>query len=308
MNNSLFDQLQWSSVSTDSWQISDHCSCDVLRLDKIHPLVSGNKWFKLKNYVALANQNKLSTLISFGGAYSNHLLALAYSARDSKLASVGIVRGEPGLHSSPTLDQARSLGMEIEFISREQYRNKDEAGFVSHLHARWKNAMIIPDGGYGAIGAAGAAEIAELLEFSGYSHIVCAVGTGTMMAGLMNASTQNQIVTGISVMKGNHALADQVRRLLKYPAMEPSILHEFHFGGYARYNAELIAFMNELYRQSGIPTDIVYTGKLFFAARALIQQNAIPHNSKVLLIHSGGLQGNRSLDKSLLLFNDEAGQ
>ena len=113
--------------------------------------------------------------------------------------------------------------------------------------------------------------------------------------------------TKVSIEEAN-ALADQVRRLLKHPAMEPSILHEFHFGGYAKYNAELIAFMNELYQRSGIPTDIVYTAKLFFATRALIQQNAIPHNSKVLLIHSGGLQGNSSLDKSLLLFNDEAGQ
>jgi len=308
MNNSLFDHLRWTAISTDTWHISDHQRCDVLRLDKIHPVVSGNKWFKLKNYIATAKQNNLTTLISFGGAYSNHLLALAFAARENNLASVGIVRGEAGTQPSPTLLQAGQLGMEIEFISREQYQHKTEPGFLNHLHSKWNHAMIIPEGGYGAPGAAGASEIAELVNFPSYSHVICAVGTGTMMAGLMNAKTQNQKVIGISVMKGNHSLKASVRDLLNKPTEEPLIEQDFHFGGYAKFNPALIAFMNELYQQSGIPTDIVYTGKLFFATRALVEQNGIPANSSILLIHSGGLQGNRSLDKSVLHFRDNTVQ
>ncbi len=277
--------------------IEKNVEVSVLRLDKIHPVISGNKWFKLRYYLEEAKQQKKNTIISFGGAWSNHIIATAAACQINGLNSIGIIRGEKMEKLSPTLTQAKRLGMQLIFINREDYRekkipvvlNKDEYYFIN-------------EGGYGPKGAAGAATILDYCKKEDYSHICCAAGTGTMMAGLINSSLPFQEVTGISALKNNFELKENIRGLLIDREKTFRIIHDYHFGGYAKYKPELIEFMNEFYRETTIPSDFVYTGKLFYAVTDLIKNNFFPVRSRLLLIHSGGLQGNASLSAGTLIF------
>jgi 1-aminocyclopropane-1-carboxylate deaminase len=269
---------------------------EVLRLDKIHPLVSGNKWFKLKYYLEQARQNN-NTIVTFGGAWSNHIVATAAACRQYGLKCIGIIRGEESPTPTRTLIQAKDLGMQFVFSSRDDYTHKK-------IPEEFKQDAyyIIPEGGYGILGAKGAATIAEHYAAAGFSHICCAVGTGTMMAGLILAATDKQTILGISVLKNHFELMDAVRRLTPGLQIQSGINHDYHFGGYARMNSELIAFMNEFFRLTWIPSDFVYTGKLFYAVTDLIKKDYFPAGSKILMVHSGGLQGNASLPGGTLIF------
>ncbi len=272
---------------------------DVLRLDKIHPVVSGNKWFKLKYYLQDAMQKGYGTIATFGGAYSNHIVATAFACKEHGFKSIGIIRGEkpPGL--SATLLSAADYGMQLVFVSRTDFKNKGV------LKQQFTNAYWIDEGGYGSIGAKGAGEIMQLVNNAeNYQHIVCAIGTGTMFAGLVNCAMPHQKVIGISVLKNNFSIYDEVLQLLndKTAADRSEIIHGYHFGGYAKHPAQLIAFMNETWLESGLPTDIVYTAKTLYAVKQLIINGKIPGGSRVLMIHSGGLQGNASLQKGALPF------
>jgi 1-aminocyclopropane-1-carboxylate deaminase/D-cysteine desulfhydrase-like pyridoxal-dependent ACC family enzyme len=276
----------------------------VLRLDKIHPEISGNKWFKLKYYLEEGRLGKKKTLISFGGPYSNHLVALACAAHAQGFSSVGFIRGEQPAILSPALFTARKYGMDLQFLSRDAYQDKGEPAFLSSLQFKFPEAIIIPEGGAGAPGVRGAEEILSLLDTRTYSHICCAVGTGTTLAGLVNASLPHQQITGISVLKGTRDLEPLDRSLIRdrEKLNRVHIIHDHHFGGYARKTDQLLDFMNELYEESGIPTDFVYTGKLVYAVSDLARTNYFPKDSRVLIIHSGGLQGNLSLTAGQLHF------
>ncbi|MBI3138529.1 MAG: 1-aminocyclopropane-1-carboxylate deaminase [Sphingobacteriales bacterium] len=269
----------------------------MLRLDKLHPVISGNKWFKLRFYLEEAHAQGKKTLLTFGGAWSNHIHATAAACRIHHLDAIGIIRGEEAAELSPTLRQAREMGMQLRFISRGQYREKWIPDDIAI-----SNCLIVGEGGYGKPGAAGAATILDYANPHDYTHICCAMGTGTMLAGIMNRSPATVTCLGISVLKNNPALSGQVRALLANPQQDPVIIPDYHFGGYAKQTPELIQFMNNFYRVTGIPTDFVYTGKLCYAISALAGKNYFPPGSKILLIHSGGLQGNRSLDKGTLIF------
>jgi 1-aminocyclopropane-1-carboxylate deaminase len=273
---------------------------DVLRLDLLHSVVSGNKWFKLKEY--LAEAKKLDrTVLSFGGAFSNHIVATAAAARDCGLKSIGIIRGEEPSVLSPTLKDAMHFGMKLFFSSREDYRNKMIPAAVYEQYS--PDALyIINEGGYGPKGAEGAMGILELADAGSYTHIIAATGTGTMLAGLCRASTEEQRVLGIPVLK-NNSLRKAIEDLLPQKYHSRFLLMEdYHFGGYAKFTREVFAFMNEWYRKTTIPSDFVYTGKLFFAVDDLIRKGYFPQDSAVLVVHSGGLQGNRSLPKGTLIF------
>jgi 1-aminocyclopropane-1-carboxylate deaminase len=269
----------------------------VLRLDKVHPIISGNKWFKLKRYIADAQTQGVAAIASFGGAYSNHIVALAYAGKLAGIATVGFIRGEGG--NSATLVQARAYGMQLFFVTRDEYSAKEK------IIAQYKNHhwLWVAEGGYGHGGAEGAADILRITGCENFSYIVCACGTGTMMAGLINASLPHQQITGISVLKGNKELNNAIQHLLINPyATNWKTLHDYHFGGYAKHPTNLLNFMNNFWQQTTIPTDIVYTSKLCYATLHLMEQNYFPAASKILLIHSGGLQGNHSLENHELLF------
>jgi 1-aminocyclopropane-1-carboxylate deaminase/D-cysteine desulfhydrase-like pyridoxal-dependent ACC family enzyme len=276
---------------------------DVLRLDKIHPIISGNKWFKLKYYLEGAVQQKRS-IITFGGAYSNHIIATAYAAKQLNLPSVGIIRGEEPKQLSHTLILAKRYGMKLVFISRNEYLNKNNDDFISGLRSAYPNSMIIPEGGSGSEGIHGSEEIMRLIKNNYYTHILCTVGTATTFLGLANASDFDQKIIGICVLKGMSDLLNENKKFLKDPEKINNcfINYDYHFGGYAKKNNELFDFMNLFFSKTKIPTDLVYTGKLFYAAFDLIKKDLFSPGSKLLIIHSGGLQGNNSLPPATLNF------
>jgi 1-aminocyclopropane-1-carboxylate deaminase len=277
--------------------VQDNITTHVLRLDRLHPVISGNKWFKLKNYLQQAHRSAANPIITFGGAWSNHLIATAFAAREARLDAIGIVRGEKPRVLSTTLSAALQYGMQLEFISRRDYAEKSSAHFLLQLSLRYPGAYIIPEGGAGPPGIRGSEDILRITDTSRYTHILCAIGTGTMFQGLIRASLPGQSVVGVPVLKGIDPLIlspDQSERA--------QVLNGYHFGGYARHPPELIDFMNEFYRETTIPSDIVYTGRLFYALRDSIRRNFFPVSSRILVIHSGGLQGNGSLKPGLLEF------
>lgn len=277
---------------------------DILRLDKIHPVISGNKWFKLKGHLHLAEAMAADHLITFGGPWSNHIIAAAYAAKLVGIPVTGIIRGEKPDILSDTLLAASGYGMHLEFISREKYAAKLEPAFLQDLNIRHPGAYIIPEGGAGKAGVTGSEDILNLVDKTAYSHILCAIGTGTMYLGLANASAPGQELIGIPVLKGLNDLSAISRE--DPPIAEKlnycKINTHYHFGGYARKSNELLDFMNWFFRNTHIPSDFVYTGKLFFAALDMINKDFFRPGSRLLLIHSGGLQGNRSLPPGTLDF------
>lgn len=266
----------------------------VLRLDKIHPVISGNKWFKLRFYLQEAKERGYNHVATFGGAYSNHIVAAAAACAEMGFKSTGIIRGGIPEEFSHTLKTAVSHGMKLIFTPREAYRQKLVPPELND------DFYIIPEGGYGKKGADGAATIPY--NKAAFDTVCCAVGTGTMMAGLMNSKSAAATVLGFSVLKNNLSIGAEVKMLLKDPAVPININHEFHFGGYAKHQPELIRFMNELFCTTGIPTDFVYTAKLFYGVSQLIDRGFFKAGSRLLLVHSGGIQGNLSMRKGTLIF------
>lgn len=273
---------------------------DVLRLDKVHPVISGNKWFKLKYHISKAVQLNSGGVLSFGGAFSNHLVALAHACRENGLRSAAIIRGDEAT-TNHSINDMKHQGMELIFVSRDAYRNRlDLSRSFCAIHPDF---YVVPEGGQGEEGIKGAAEILDNIP-PGYTHIICAVGTGTTLAGIINASQKEQQVLGICALKisaqNNNELSDFLRKNANKNNYH--LKYDFHFGGYARKTPALVNFMNQFYTTENIPTDFVYTGKMFYAVEELIAGNYFPQGSKLLVIHSGGLQGNRSLPPGELIF------
>jgi len=297
-----------NNISLDHWDnpfFSFHdLQVDVWRLDKIHPEISGNKWFKLKYYLERAMNTDKHTLISFGGAHSNHLLALASATNMNGLSSIGYIRGEEPAILSPTLIRAKELGMELRFISRPEYNLQKKSAFMNDGRDYEPDALFIPEGGAGEDGIRGAEEILSGIPAGRYSHICCAAGTGTTLAGIINSTDSRQKKIGVSVLKGTHGLEPLTISWLKNPADLENVqmIHEDHFGGYAKYTKILIDFMNKTFDESGIPTDFVYTGKLFYSVVRMAGIKAFKPGSHILVLHTGGLSGNRSLAPGLLQF------
>jgi 1-aminocyclopropane-1-carboxylate deaminase len=296
------------NITTDYWDHQDfrenELQVEVLRLDKIHPEISGNKWFKLKYYLEKARVENKQKLISFGGAYSNHLLALAIAAKENGFPSLGFVRGEESACISHTLSAARKYGMEIRFLSRAMYNEKKNSLIPGELDETGSDAVLIPEGGAGPEGLRGAEEILSFFPSFGYSHICTATGTGTTLAGLANSAASHQKIIGVSVLKGTRDFEPMHISWIKNKrALENvNLIHPDHFGGYAKYTVPLLEFMNRTFISSGIPTDFVYTGKLFYSVVRMASAKIFPPGSRILVLHTGGLQGNLSLAPGLLQF------
>ncbi len=278
---------------------SNSCFVNILRLDEIHPLISGNKFFKLQLHILAAINTQYSTIATFGGAYSNHIIATACYCHQLGFKSVGIIRGEEPAQKSNTLLQAEAFGMQLIYVSRELFKEKDKV----IRSFKDENYYWVNEGGYSRLGAEGAADICSWIDGS-YTDIVCAVGTGTMMAGLIIEAKPHQKVTGISVLKGNEKLIESVTDLLTDEEKKKhfELMDGYHFGGYAKHPEALLDWMNLFYHQSKVPTDLVYTAKLCYAVNDLLQKGYFAPNSKIMIIHSGGLQGNNSLPAGRLVF------
>lgn len=278
---------------TDNLFIEKKIKVYMIRLDEIHPVVSGNKIFKLHYFLEACETLPNPEIITYGGRYSNHLLASAYAASRYHIPITGMVKGEIK-EWTPTLLKCREYGMQIQFVSNAEYRKNTGKEIIRD------NRIIIPEGGYHPLGARGASLIMEKLTHLRPTDIICATGTATTIAGLMQRSKEGQKIISVPAVKNFTDSADRLRFLEVKNTKRVEVWQEFHFGGFARYNTTLIHFMNEFYKLHGIPLDFVYTAKMMFGVYEKIKSGFFPGGSIIACIHTGGLQGNVSIRDQLL--------
>lgn len=266
----------------------------VLRLDQVHPIVSGNKFFKLKYNLGEAKKLGKKTILTFGGAFSNHIYATASAAHLAGFQSIGIIRGKDADRNNPTLAHAQQMGMQLHFVDRESYRKKSSPEFLENLKSQFGDFYLIPEGGTNELAIEGTKEILVGLDFS-FTHFCVSIGTGGTFAGLAASLQNHQTLIGLSSLKGEF-IHEEVAKLLDTNEIQSKgsleIKTEYHFGGYGKHKPELLEFMGWFYNEFKIPLDPIYTGKMAFGAWDLIKKDHFPSGSKVLLIHTGGLQGN----------------
>lgn len=281
----------------------------IKREDKIHPFVSGNKFRKLKYNILEAKKTHQNTLLTFGGAFSNHIVATAVAGKQAGLKSIGVIRGDElgidlqnTLANNSTLLQAHENGMEFHFVSREAYREKTTDSFLNSLKEQFGDFYLIPEGGTNELAIKGCQEILTN-EDAFFDYICVAVGTGGTISGLITSAKKHQKVIGFPALKGGF-LQDEIETLVNETS-NWKLIHEYHFGGYAKYNESLISFINQFYSATKIPLDPIYTGKMVFGIVDLIKKNYFSENSKILIIHTGGLQGIAGFNSKLASKNLE---
>jgi len=266
----------------------------VKREDLNHPLVSGNKWWKLKYNLEEARKLGNQTLLTFGGAYSNHIYATAAAAKEQNFKSIGIIRGEEILPLNPILAFARGSGMTLQFISRKDYRNKNDIAFIESLRQNLGEFYLIPEGGSNSLALKGGEEFArEKLSTIGFDYLCLPVGTGATMAGIIVGLNGKKKVMGFSVLKNGNFLIDETRKfLLAYSEREYanwSIQVDYHFGGYAKQTPKLFQVIEQMKNQHNLPLDAIYSGKMVAGVFDLVEKNYFPKGSTILVLHTGGL-------------------
>ena len=271
---------------------------------RIHPTVSGNKFRKLKYNIQAVIDGHFEGILTFGGAFSNHIAATAAAGKDLNIPTVGIIRGEElvdNLDSNPTLSYAKACGMHLEFISRAAYRQKTEDLFLQDLQKKHPNFYILPEGGTNALAIAGCKEILTEADHE-FDVICCAVGTGGTISGLINSSLPHQKIIGFPALKGAFIRED----ICKFAQQSNwDLCHEYHVGGYAKVNLELIQFINKFKQEFKLSLDPIYTGKMMYGIFDLIQNGFFSKSAKILAIHTGGLQGIEGMNHYLSKHNLE---
>jgi 1-aminocyclopropane-1-carboxylate deaminase len=296
--NITIDELQNELFTTKQVTLA------VLRLDKIDPILSGNKLFKLHYFLQQAKEQNKNTIVTFGGAYSNHLAATAYACKLNKLQAIGIIRGEKPATLSHTLQHCVKNNMQLQFISRAEYDKKETSQFLATVQNQYENTLVIPEGGFGSLGSKGAGLIMDVINVHNYTHICLAVGSATTYSGIIQNATKSQQIIAIPVLKGMTDLEERMNILIqqKYNPTQLTTWSEYHFGGYAKKTTALFNFMNECWVKYKLPLDFVYTAKAFYGVIDKIGNDFFPPSSNILFIHTGGLQGNLSLPANTLLF------
>jgi 1-aminocyclopropane-1-carboxylate deaminase len=252
--------------------------------------VSGNKYRKLKYNLAEAKKQNHKQILTFGGAFSNHIAAVAFAGKDNGFKTIGVIRGEElanKIQENPTLLKAQEAGMKFLFVTREHFREKENQLFLDKLHAKYGDFYLIPEGGTNQLAVKGCEEILTAEDFA-FDYICCAVGTGGTISGIINSAKLHQKVLGFPALKGDF-LSNDIRKFAKNDRWE--LITDYSLGGYAKVTPEYISFLNSFYQNTNIPLDPVYTGKMVLGVMQLIEQNYFPEHSKILLIHTGGLQG-----------------
>jgi 1-aminocyclopropane-1-carboxylate deaminase len=270
----------------------------IKREDLIHPFVSGNKLRKLKYNLAEAKKQKCGTLLTFGGAFSNHIAATAAAGNLQGFKTIGIIRGDEladKINDNPTLKFALENGMRFKFVSRESYRRKNEVDFITELKKEFSDFYLIPEGGTNELAVQGCAEILTEEDIK-FDFIACAVGTGGTIAGIIKSAMPNQQILGFPALKEDF-LQKEIRNFV--PNSNWQLLKGFEFGGYGKVTPELVAFMNEFYAETQILLDPIYTAKMVFGVRSLVREGFFPDHSKILLIHTGGIQGIQGMNQLL---------
>ncbi len=270
----------------------------IRREDLIHPFISGNKFRKLKYNLLKAKNENHTTILTFGGAFSNHIVATAFAGKESGFETIGVIRGEElsiKINENPTLKFAQECGMKFVFVTREDYRLKTSEKFISELKQNLGSFYLVPEGGTNEFAIKGCEEILSK-EDSFYDFICCAIGTGGTISGLINSSKSHQKVLGFPSLKGDF-LKEDICKFAKNNNW--NLISDYHFGGYGKVSEELIVFINDFYKKNVIPLDPIYTGKMVFGVIDLIYKNYFPKNSKILLIHTGGIQGIKGMNIKL---------
>lgn len=266
----------------------------VKREDLNDPELSGNKLHKLKFNLLKAREDNHETLLTFGGAYSNHIYAVAAAGKRFGFKTIGIIRGEEHLPLNPTLKFAKSCGMKIVYMNRGTYRNKTSYQVITQLKEKFGRFYLIPEGGTNELALKGCSEIINSLDIN-FDIICTACGTGGTIAGLISGLKNSQKAIGFSVLKGAEFLNNDIRKLLGLYKMNClnnwEIKMDYHFGGYAKFTPELIDFLNKYESNTNIKVEPVYTGKMFFGIYDMIQKNNIPEETTIIALHTGGLQG-----------------
>ncbi|MDO5655075.1 MAG: pyridoxal-phosphate dependent enzyme [Flavobacteriaceae bacterium] len=271
------------------WRYQD-VVVDVLREDLNHPLIQGNKFRKLKYNLLEAKHQQKTSLLTFGGAYSNHILAVAAAGKAFGFSTHGFIRGDElaSRPRNPTLRSAEQLGMKLEFVTREEYRAKGSASFIQKIKKNYPNAYILPEGGTNELAVKGCEEILDE-RTRDYDFICVAVGTGGTISGIIRKSEAHQKVLGFPALKDSEFLKNEIAKFSYRKNYE--FVNAYHFGGYAKNSAELVKFVSDFYTETGILIEPVYTGKLFFGLRDLLQNSFFASKARILAVHTGGLQG-----------------
>ena len=287
--NSILQQITFSEIT------QKEISLYIKREDLIHPEISGNKYRKLKYNIIQAKTESKTTLLTFGGAYSNHIAAVAAAGKQHNLKTIGVIRGdelgidlENTLANNATLKFAHTCGMQFKFVSRTDYREKTSKGFVDTLRNEFDDFYLIPEGGTNKLAVKGCEEILNS-ETDKFDYICVAVGTGGTISGLINSAKKNQKVIGFPALKGDF-LTSEVKKYTKV-SDNWSLNTDYHFGGYAKTSQELIAFINRFKKETNIALDPIYTGKMMFGIVDLINKEKFKKGAKILAIHTGGIQG-----------------
>jgi len=265
----------------------------IKREDVLHDEISGNKFRKLKYNLEEAKRLGYTKLLTFGGAYSNHIAAVAAAGRDYGFETIGIIRGEEladKFLENPTLKKAFENGMQFEFVTRTQYRDKNNPQFLAFLQQQFGGFYFIPEGGTNELAVKGCEEILTEKDKI-FDFICCAVGTGGTISGIINSLQPHQKALGFPALKGDF-LKEDIKKYTKNDHWD--LITDYHFGGYAKINEELIRFMRSFEQKYSIPLEPIYTGKMFFGIMDLINNGFFPEKSKILVIHTGGLQGLKS--------------
>ncbi|WP_425917999.1 1-aminocyclopropane-1-carboxylate deaminase/D-cysteine desulfhydrase [Acinetobacter sp. TSRC1-2] len=288
----MFDQIA-QSVAYQKLNIEAPVTLTIKRLDQIHPQISGNKFFKLKYNFLEAQKQGLHQVLTFGGAYSNHIAATAYATHLFGFKSIGIIRGEELATKplNPTLATAQQFGMQLHFVSREQYRQKDQPEYLGKLIQQFPEHFIIPEGGTNPLAIQGCKEILNTKDLQNYDVICCAVGTGGTLSGIIEASSEHQKVVGFSALKGDFLQRDVQQWTTK---KNWKITDFYCCGGYAKTTPELLQFMQSFEVEHKILLEQVYTAKMMMGLFDLIEQNYFSRDTRILVIHSGGLQGRQT--------------
>lgn len=295
--NSRIQQIHFSEIENSG------VSLFIKREDELHPFISGNKYRKLKYNLEEAAKQQKSTLLTFGGAYSNHIAATAAAGFAYNFKTVGIIRGdelannlEETIQINPTLKFASEHQMKFEFVSRSAYRNKTEPEFIASLKEKFGDFYLVPEGGTNNFAVKGCEEILNE-EDAKYDVICCAVGTGGTISGIINSLKNHQKAMGFPALKGDFLQHEINKYILK--SENWSLNTSYHFGGYAKVSEELIIFINKFKKEAKIPLDPVYTGKMMFGIVDLIKNGFFEKGTKILAIHTGGLQGIEGMNQLL---------
>ncbi|RAW03552.1 1-aminocyclopropane-1-carboxylate deaminase/D-cysteine desulfhydrase [Pseudochryseolinea flava] len=270
----------------------------VLREDLNHPEIAGNKWWKLKYNLALALEQSHDTLLTFGGAYSNHIVATAAVANENNLKSIGIIRGEETLPLNDALTFACSKGMRLHYVSREDYRHKTELKFIDSLREQFGNFYLIPEGGTNDAAVRGTEEWGRKISRIDFDYLCLPIGTGGTTAGILAGLDGRKCVLSISVLKGGDFLKEEVDTLTKNNFQKVygnwQLLTSYHHGGYAKTSEPLLSFITEMKNKHNLPLDVVYTGKLLWAVLEEVRLGRFERGSTILAVHTGGLGSYRS--------------